>query len=383
MTKARKQPNIDLETIIPILIGQWRRMLQIGGPQNELQTREFRSVVEKVRALQDNVFEGDKWFGSDYFADLPTLGAYTLYQWIIHYQEALSVLNEIPEPPGRVLDLCAGACPFAFAALRHGAHEVYALDQNLEAVRWGGQICGRYGLPITVRHGNALEPFRNLDGKFDLITIGYGLRELFPRFEDDDAMRKKAAAYIKNLLNKLNPNGNLVLVESSLSGINRGMLKLRELLVEEGVPVQAPCVWKGKCPALDRGDSPCYAQRPMEKPYLVKEIQRAAQINLSSLKMTYFILRRPEDGWPDTKGENMYRVISPAFESHLGSSYYLCGTGGKKKIAGRPEENKVFAHFKRGELVAINNAVERGNTYEITPEIDLRVIAATGKSWTL
>lgn len=378
MKKSRKQPLSDLETIIPLLIGQWRRMTELPGPSDRLQTREFRSVVEKVRLLQTQLIEGDSLFGSDYFSEPALLGAYTLYHWIIHYQEGLSLINEIPEPPLRVLDLCSGPCPFAFAALKHGAQEVLALDKNLEALRWGAQLCGRYGYPITIRQTDCSNPFRLMEAPFDLIIIGHALRELFPK--DLEA----SANFIHRLGSFLSPQGHLLLVDSSLPFPNRELLRLRDLLVKKGMPVQAPCIWKGSCPALEKADSPCYAQREMEKPFLVKEFQRAAGINLSSLKMSYMLFRSPAAGWPKEDNLNLFRVISPPFESHHGTGFYLCGSEGKKKLSGNPttvtQNNKAFAHLKRGELIAIDQPIERGNTFEVSENTAIKVIAAPGKA---
>lgn len=385
MVKPRKQPIPDLNEIVPILIGQWRRMMEMPGPPDILQTREFRSVVDKVRAIQSGIIDGDALAHEDYFADKATLGAYTLYQWILHYQEGLSLINEIPEPPLRVLDLCAGPCPFAFAALRHGAHEVIAFDKNMEALRWGAQICGRYGMPLTILQGDCKQPMRKIEGKFDLIILGYALKELFPNLDTNQAAFDEAAAYLKRLGKMLNPEGHLLIVESSLGDSNRTVLRLRDALVEEKMAVQAPCVFRGPCPALQRKDTPCYAQRDMEKPYFVSEIQRAAGIHLGSLKMSYVIFRAPGAAWPETGERALYRVISPPFESHYGTSHYLCGVDGKKKISG--EENKInnnskaFLHLKRGELIQIEKPIERGNIIELGEETAVKVVAAPGKAF--
>ncbi|MFA6916429.1 MAG: class I SAM-dependent methyltransferase [Parachlamydiales bacterium] len=380
--KPRKQPTPDLDNIIPILLNQWRRKLEIYGPQDRLQTREFRGVVNKVREMQNGIFDGDSLLGEDYFSDKSLLAAYTLYHWIIHYQQGLSLINEIPEPPKRVLDLCAGPCAFSFAALRHGAEEVIAIDKNLESLLWGAQICGRYGLPVTVRQGDCRQPLKKIEGKFDLIIVAHALREMFPDMEKNNAA---ATSWLRNISSLLSPNGHLLLVDSPLHLPNRALLKVRDSLVEKGMSIQAPCLFKGPCPALERQDSPCYAQREMEKPFLVSEIQRAASINLSSLKMSYVLFKAPDAAWPEAQ-PNFYRVISPPFESHQGTAYYLCGPDGKKRINGDkinnlPQHQRAFAHLKRGDLISILNSSERGNTYELQPDTEIKIIAAPGKAF--
>jgi methylase of polypeptide subunit release factors len=124
----RKIPDPDLDNVMPLLIQMWRKMNKLSGPSDKLQTREFRTVVDAVMKLQNGLEKTQDLVGHDYFEDIDLLGAYTLYQWVIHYQEGLTLINELPTPPKRVLDMCSGPGAFSFAALRHGAREVIAMD---------------------------------------------------------------------------------------------------------------------------------------------------------------------------------------------------------------------------------------------------------------
>lgn len=378
--RVRRQPPADLETIIPLLIGQWRRTLQIAGPAEQLQTREFRSVVAEISALQEGLFTGSSLFGEDYFGTKERLGAYTLYHWLIHYQQGLSLINELPETPHRVLDICAGPCSFAFAALRHGATDVTAIDRSVSALQWGAQLCGRYGMPLTIRDGKIDSRLCGVQGQFDLIIVGHALWEVYP---DED----KVHAFVETLLTRLAPQGHLLIVDSSYPAVNKKLLALRDHVVARGSAIRAPCIWRGPCPVRARGDSPCFAQRPMEKPSFIKEVQRAASINLSSLKMSYLIICGEGEPWPDTRDEKLYRVISPPFDGHYGTTFYLCGVDGLKKLAAvpssLPESAAPFRYLKRGELLAVDNAAVRGTTLEVVEGTALRVIAACGKAWHL
>lgn len=370
--KSKKTPEADLENIIPLLIGIWRRFHQLSGPQDRLQTREFRQVVEKVAEINE-----DKFQGKDYFADRDLLGAYLLYHFVLHYQEGLSLIQEVPFQPKRVLDICAGPCAFSFAALRHGAQEVIAIDRNQTALEIGAEVCGRYGFPITIRQWLYGKNPLPVTGKFDLIILGYCLEELLGPNLD------KWQTFIQELLERLTPHGCLLLVDSSALQVNLNYLKLRDQLVKNGIPVQAPCVWRGECPALAKGNSPCYAQREMEKPYLIKELQRAASINLSSLKMTYLLLRNPESGWPSLPPRDMYRVISPPVDTYHGKRYYLCGTDGGKRLESHlkehPKESRAFEYLRRGELISFENAMLSPTTIDIVKDTKVKVEAACGK----
>lgn len=379
--KRKRAPTPDLETIFPILIGIWRRFRKISGPPDILQTREFRSVVAAIKTLQQMSKNGASLIGTDYFQDPELLGGYLLYQWQIHYQQGLSLLGELPSVPRRVLDVCSGPAPFAFAALRHGAQEVYAADQSLQALQLGAEVCGRYGMPLTIRRWNCRKQPINVEGTFDLITVAHSLEELFPSSEP--LWHDKQQKFINMLLGKLNRNGYLLIVENSYPDANKRVLHLRDYLVGRGVPVQAPCVWKGECPSLKTANSPCYAQRELEKSYFIKEVQRAADINLSSLKMTYVIFRNPTAGWPELADRPMYRVISPPVESYQGKRFYLCGTDGKKTLGSRltmhPNESKAFEYLKRGELISLEGALETSHGVDIIQDTTVNVEAACGK----
>lgn len=377
----QRVPSPDLETIMPLLIGTWRRFHKESGPPDALQTREFRRVVAAVQKLQQGMADGQSLIGTDYFSDRELLGAYLLYQWVLHYQQGLSILNELPIAPKRVLDVCSGPAPFAFAALRHGAREVIATDQNMTALELGADVCGRYGMPVTIRQWNCLNKSLPITGNFDLIILGYCLEELFPSNRAGWVERQQK--FVSSLLERLTPNGYLMIVDDSFLESNRRVLQLRDHLVKQGVPVQAPCVWRGECPALQTKNSPCYAQREFEKPPFIKEVQRAAQINLGSLKMSYIIFKNPNAQWPKLPNKELLRVISPPVESFQGKRYYLCGTEGKKNLGSHlteyPTESRAFEYLKRGELISIENGLEKNQFIDIVQGTKVNVEAACGK----
>lgn len=369
-----------MEEIMPLLINEWRKKAKLSGPGDVLQTREFRRVVGSTKKIRDALNTDPEKLGHNYFSDPELLADYLLYLWPLHYQEALSVFNELPSVPRRVLDICSGPCPAAFAALKLGSSEVIATDQNIEALSLGARICGRAGYALAIRKWNPLkEPFP-VEGTFDLITIGYSLEELFPRSEKK--WEEKQEAWIDSLLKKLTPHGSLVILESSLPEKNRRVLKIRERFVEKNVPVQAPCVWQGSCPALAH-NFPCYAQREYEKPYVMKEIQRALQINLNSLKASYLILCSPLAKWPELPPGELFRVVSPPAETLNGKQFTLCGTPGYRKLCcrlkGLPKESRAFDYLKRGDLIHVEDALLRHNTLHINDETKVSVQAACGK----
>lgn len=348
MKKKIILPQFD--ELMPELIGVWRRFLKISGPQDRLQTREFRSVVEQIQKMREAAS----------FKTRESLAAYMLYYFPLHYAEGLSLLGELPNTPKRVLDLFCGPAPFSLAALEHGAEEVVGLDENPDALRVAGEIIGRRGYAFVQRQWTYPKPLPEM-GKFDLIISAYA-----PHFVD-------------SLFDLLTDEGILLIVDSSWPKSNKQLLEQRNKFIEKGLHIVAPCIYKGNCPALIH-DFPCYAQRELKKPYLVSEIQRSADINLSSLKMSYLMVsKKPQI---DSTAP-LYRVVSPALNTRFGKRYALCGHDGYRSLGSRieeyPKESRAFEYLQRGDLIAIEKAHLDKETYEVVEDTLLQVVASTGK----
>mgnify|MGYP003418155626 CR=1 FL=1 len=365
--KRKKMPSVDEETLIPLLLSLWRRLHKLPGPSDRLQTREFRSVVEAIRLMQAG--QGGNLVEKNF------LGASLLYYWWVYYQEGLSLLQEVPSSFRKVLDISGGLGPFSFAALKHGAEDVLAVDLNPQGLAFAKEIAGKYGFVLRTL---VQDPRRSTPaGSFDLVIAAHCQEKMFSTLEE-------RVVWVESLAAKLHPSGHLLLVESSLQESNQPFLALRDVLVERGFPVQAPCVWKGVCPAR-QSQTPCYAQREFVKPYLIQELQRGAEIRLSSLKMSYLLLKPKTAVWSDPP-KALYRVISPPLEGLFGRHFYLCGTDGKKSLSSAltetPPGAKAFDFLKRGELLSVEGVQERGNRLELTEESRIQIEAALGKPYT-
>lgn len=338
---------MQLEALVPLIYQAYRRLSKEPGPLDRLQTREFRAIAAALK-------EGDK----DLFTSL-------LYYLPLRYQEGLSLIGELSQPPQRVLDLFARCGPFSLAALEKGAREVLMLDEDPKYLETAAGIIGRMGYPVASKEWSPSKPLR-VEGKFDLIIAAYPKNPL-------------TDAFIFSLLEKLTPEGTLLLVDSSQPGPNREFLERRDRLVKAGYPVQAPCVWQGECVAL-KAKAPCYAQRALIKIPLIKDLQRAAGINLSSLKMSYLIIRNKNAGWP--KVPPSARVVSPPIETVQGEKFFLCSTAGKEMLSSKlkehPKASRAYEYLKRGELITIENGLVNKNNIEIVENSILKVIAPLG-----
>ena len=359
----RKQSSLESssEELTAILIATWRKILKLPiGPLDRLQTREFRALVASIEKLKK---EKD-------FSEASAIGAYLLYDWQLHHAQGLSLLQELPSPPARVLDLACGGAPFALAALKHGAHEAVGLDTNPRLLKIATDVCGKSGYTLALREHDCQNLEFPIQGKWDLIILGYALFEL----------SKEPLAYIENLMSQLSDEGYILIVEPSLQQENRRLLALRDKINARGIPIQAPCLWKGACPAFKHPTSTCFAQRTYDKPYLVKEIQRALKVNLNSLKMSYLILRKTAR--PDLT-RSLYRVVSPPINTFRGPRFFLCGNQGQKTLGSsldkHPKHSRAYEYLNRGDIISIENAIERENDLEVYTETSVKLEAPCDK----
>ncbi len=357
MKTKRPSVKLDWQEIYALLIPYYRQINKLTiGPLDRMQTREFRALTEQVQALT---------FSSD-LTNKEELSAFLMYHWPILLSQGLSLMQEIPEVPKRVLEIGSGTSPLALAALMSGATEAFTLHTNELALKSGALLSGKLGYPLSVREEDPKQVRTwSLEGKWDLIIVGYCLTTLYP---DLDKQKK----YILSLLQKVADGGHLLLLDSSSVDMNRHLLMLRDLLIKEDVKVQAPCIWQGPCPALAHGSSPCFTQRPFDKPFMINDIQKASNLNANSLKMTYLLLCPPGAKTTHPKEDRLYRVVSPPIETFKGPRHFLCGVDGKKTLGSQlklhPNQSKAYEFLKKGDLIEIKNPIAIENDLIIGEE---------------
>jgi len=360
MKTKRPQVKVDWKELYSLLIAHYRQLNKLTiGPLDRLQTREYKGLIDTITNAGSKLD----------LMDRAQLSAFLLYEWPNLLSQGLSLVQEIPEIPRRVLEIGSGTAPFALAALMSGATEAYALHTNPLALKSGAHLCGRLGHPLSVRECDPREikDFRE-EGLWDLIIVSYTLTELYY-----DISKQKD--FVLSLMKRLSPGGHILLVDSSSAEVNRHYLTLRDLLVKSDVRVQAPCIWQGACPALSHGSSPCFTQRPFDKPFIINDIQKSLQTKANSLKMTYFLLCPPGEKTTHPDQARIYRVVSPPIETFKGTRHFLCGVDGKKTLGSQikvhPKQSRAYEFLKKGDVVELKDPIELEDDLMVTEETTL------------
>ena len=247
---------------MPRLVAVWRRHRRLPEGPPTLVGRELKDVAHGIRTLSAGLTRDRALVGGRYLDDPKLLGAYLLFYWPVSYAQARAVLGELPRRPRTVLDLGSGPAPVAFAALDAGASEVTAADRSAPALTLARALAAEAEEPLATRTwtGGAALP----EGQFDAITLGHVLNEL----GRGPAAITERAALLERAAGQVRPGGSLVVLEPALRDTSRELLHVRDLLVQRGFAVRAPCLWRGACPALVKASDWCHAERSWSPPPL-------------------------------------------------------------------------------------------------------------------
>jgi SAM-dependent methyltransferase len=364
-------------------------------PPDALLPDELREVGAAVARLSRGLTRERELAGARYLDEERLLGAYLLFYWPISYLQARGVLSELPRRPRSVLDLGSGPAPVAFAALDAGAAEAIAADRAARALTAARKLAGAAGEPLGTRDWNPTRgaPLAELAAgrKFDLVTMGHVLNELW-KGQDEDARR---ADLLEQALALVAPGGSLVVIEPALRDTSRALLRVRDRLVERGYAVRAPCLFRGACPALLRETDWCHAERPVEPPALVAQLAKAAGLRKESVKMSYLVLAPKGEDWaaPPTGGEGtpeptpgagrVFRIVSEPLPSKGRLRYMGCGPEGRMGLSLQEkhvrEGNRRFEGLLRGDVIEVTGGEPRGDGVALGEASVVRVIAGAGR----
>lgn len=362
---------------MPRLVAVWRRHRRLPEGPPTLVGRELKEVGQGIRTLSAGLTRDRALVGGRYLDDAKLLGAYLLFYWPVSYAQARAVLGELPRRPRSVLDLGSGPGPVAFAALDAGASEVTAADRSTPALTLARALAAEAEEPLATRAwtgGGALP-----EGQHDVITLGHVLNELgrgTAAISERAALLERAAAQVR-------PGGSVVVLEPALRDTSRELLQVRDLMVQRGFAVRAPCLWRGACPALVKPSDWCHAERSWSPPPLLDALAREAGLHKEALKMSYLVLAPRGEAWVEPPAGRLFRIVSEPLEGKGRQRYMGCGPEGRVGLAlqekHRTEANEVFFSLRRGDVVAVEGTEPRGDGVALVEGSAVRKVASAGQ----
>jgi SAM-dependent methyltransferase len=369
----------DLARWMPRLVAVWRRTRKLPEGSPSLTPREVRDVAAGIRTLSLGLTRERELAGARYMEDPRLLGAYLLFYWPVSYAQGRQVLGELGARPRMALDLGSGPGPLAFAALDAGAAEVTAADRSRSALALARELAAEAGEALATRewdpHWGGVLPAAGLD----LVLLGHLLNELFGKGEPALGRR---AALVERAAAALRPGGSVVILEPALRETSRELLRLRDLLVQRGFAVRAPCLWRGDCPALVKPSDWCHAERPWSMPPLLEQLARAAGLHKEALKMSYLVLAPPGEPWVEPPPGRVFRIVSEPLEGKGRRRFMGCGPEGRMGLAlqdkHRTTANAAFFGLQRGDVVSVTATEPRGDGLALGESSEVRTVTTAG-----
>lgn len=371
----------DLGDWVPRLIAVWRRARKLpDGPAHTLLPRELQEVASGVRTLSLGLTRDRMLAGAPYMDDPKLLGAYLLFFWPVSYAQARELFGELPHRPRSCLDLGSGPGPVAFAALDAGASDVTCADRSRAALKLATELAKEAGEALATREWTPDAPLP--DGRFDVITLGHVVNELYGRPESSGVIAKRTAL-LSTIAASVKPQGSLLVMDPALRETSRALLQVRDAWVQGGGAVRAPCFFKGPCPALIKESDWCHAEREWSPPPVIAAIAREAGLKKEALKMSYLMLSPPGEAWAKPPDGQVFRIVSESLASKGRNRFMGCGASGRIGLAMQDkhlgEANKAFAHLRRGDVVRVEGTEPRGDGLALGETSAVTFVAHVGQ----
>ena len=359
--------------------------------QPNLSNNELRSLAADVMRLSSMLTRERDTLPAAYLTDARLRKAYLAYFLPSNIPKIHTPLRELSLHPKnillkdklRVLDIGSGPGSALLGVMEYFSQQkrkprldlvaVDSVAENLkEADKQFITFRDKYSLAAslqTIQSGIEISS-RLAQGPFDLIILSNVLNELF--LHDDKRTEMRVAA-LRDLLGRLlAEDGSCIIIEPALRETSRGLLEVRDGMLEQGFHVYSPCPCNGKCPALADPRDWCHEDIPWERPALVKKLDKLTGLRKDSLKFSYLLLRKDGAALSDLCGPNAFRVVSEPLVSKGKREFYLCGAGERKLVTRLDKDadnrNHVFEIMKRGDVVVFDRLSDEENRYKVNKD---------------
>jgi len=204
----------------------------------------------------------------------------------------------------------------------------------------------------------------------DVVVLGQVLSELDVAMEPAERIAKHAALVADLLARVVAPDGALVIVEPALRWRTRHLHAVRDLLVERGTTVFAPCLHAARCPVLLTEGDWCHEDLPVDLPAWLVPLARAAGLRYQRLTFTHLVLRRDQqrlvgqlDHAPGAPRVHL-RVISELMRTKGKAEVFGCTSEGERLRLRRLDRDAVD-EGPGAEATAVWAAIGRGDVLTV------------------
>jgi ribosomal protein RSM22 (predicted rRNA methylase) len=352
---------------------------------DEAATEEARwSVLAAALARLCEGFTSDRAAGlAGYAARDDDLAAYGLFYFPQSYVRMRLLLAETEargaaatvDRPLRVLDLGAGLGAATAAAAAHAAAtrpdaavEIVAVDRAPAALAllraWFGDLapalfpCAR----LETRAADAASPTAAEAGPWDLVLASMTVNEIFEHRTEADLR-----AWAEDLLERLAPDGRLIICEPGTPASARRLQTLRDAWAAEGsVTVLAPCPHHAPCPMLVDPGAWCHDVRRWNAPASAWRINRHTHLALDVLRFSLLAVektpRAAEAAEATEAAPDAARLVAPPFATAGRIVFRGCAANGALETY--ETLTRALSREARQELAAL----ERGDRVRWTLE---------------
>ncbi|MES2503340.1 MAG: small ribosomal subunit Rsm22 family protein [Myxococcota bacterium] len=293
---------------------------------------------------------------SDYFRKPGLRRAYLGYYMPLYAVKIARLLDSLnlPFKAPRVLDLGAGPLSATLGAyLSFGElGKVMAVDQDLGPMRSGLEffegVLGDKKMPdIKLVRSNLKGPpqYWKPDFEADLILMAHVLNE----FGEGERHIEEKQQLIVHAVNRLAPNGVLLIIEPASRLASRDIMWIRNWLYESGqVEILAPCPPKVPfCPLLASRSNWCHAEIPHIRPQELFEIDRKIGFDREFLKCSYLAIARRDSGY---KSKTDCRIVSGLMNADGVLRRYACTPNGLLTLSQHQQDPiQILSKMIRGD----------------------------------
>ncbi|OHD15344.1 MAG: hypothetical protein A2086_03735 [Spirochaetes bacterium GWD1_27_9] len=366
MDKIKKDISKWIKTILEL----WRDgKKNIKFPEDKLTNDELNIISNYVKQISAGLTEKRELVGTKYLNNKNFLYGYLLFYWIISYMQLRFILLDVDVNKKSAIDFGCGPGPLSFALADIGVRNIFSLDNSNNALDFVSKLSSFTNQKIFTKLWDGQNDMDIPSGKFDVVTFGHIINELWKNDPDKIAKRVNLVEKIGNILNK---DGIIIIIEPALHNTTKDLILLRNQLVEKGFYILTPCINKNYCNIVDKETLSCHTDFNWTPPKIVEQIANKINLKKDMLKMSFLVIKKET-----AEAEDIFRIISDPMLSKSGKiRFFICGKNGKFTL----KSDKDFSHYedflslKRGDLIQIKDCDFAENTFTLKFQSLLNII---------